>query len=234
MTSTNGNGNRSMIPVIVIDDFALNRECLVDRLSTRYADIRCAWDLPSFFREVECRIPQLILIDVSALAATNLIQMALDLNPQPQVIVYGLSHEAEVIACAEAGATGLLLRSETVKQLFVLMQEAINGRAHCSTEVSAMLLGRVYSGVAGWSTTDPDLNSLTAREREILLLIQEGLSNQQIATRLHVTIHTVKNHVHSLLTKLGVVSRAEASRVARALKYSGSGARPAPAELTSR
>lgn len=61
---------------------------------------------------------------------------------------------------------------------------------------------------------------LTAREMEILELIDLGLTNQQIATRLSLALHTVKNHVHNLLTKLGVGTRAEAASMTRALRYS--------------
>jgi DNA-binding NarL/FixJ family response regulator len=64
---------------------------------------------------------------------------------------------------------------------------------------------------------------LTPREIEILELIDRGLTNQQIASRLSLTLHTVKNHVHNLLGKLGVASRAEAVAVFRATKYANPG-----------
>lgn len=137
------------------------------------------------------------------------------------MIVYGLSEEREweIVASAEAGAAGLHLRSESFDHLLDLMRDVENGRARCSPEVSAILLGQVYVDATG--VRDPSNGVLTARETEILMLIEEGLTNKQIATRLCVTVHTVKNHVHSLLGKLGVQSRAEATRFARAMRYSG-------------
>lgn len=218
--TVNGDSARSDVPVLLVDDFALNRQCLTEMLSKHYSDVRCAWDMPTFLHEIERQMPRLLLIDIGALETTNLIQMALDVEPDLQVIVYGLSQQEDVTACAEAGASGLLLRSEPVEQLLVLMKEVANGNPWCSKEVSAMLIGPVYSGIAGWSPTGPEMDSLTTREREILLLIEQGLSNQQIASRIDVSLHTVKNHVHSLLSKLGVASRAEASRLFRATKYS--------------
>ena len=64
--------------------------------------------------------------------------------------------------------------------------------------------------------TDPGIGQdLTRREREILELVAQGLSNQAIADRLVVSLHTVRNHVQSVLTKLHAHSKAEAARVAR-------------------
>ena len=84
-----------------------------------------------------------------------------------------------------------------------------------------MLVGQVYSSVSGDDCSDSAMEPLTAREAEILALLEDGLTNQQIALRLSVTVHTVKNHVHNLLNKLGVGSRAEASKLALAMKYTG-------------
>ncbi len=212
---------QSELPVLIIDDFALNRECLSHYLLPHFAHIRGAWDLPSFFRETECTVPRLVLLNFGSQNSANLLQASLDLEPEPKVIVFGLSEEWDVVACAESGAAGLLLRSESFDQLVGLMREVCNGQAHCSAEVSSVLLGKVYATVGGRIQGDPAASALTARESEILRLVEDGLTNQQIAARLSLTVHTVKNHVHSLLGKLGVGSRAAASRVARAMRYSG-------------
>lgn len=211
----------SDLPVLILDNFVLARDCLAASLDPHYSDVRCAWNTPSLFNEVERGTPSLILLNFDTTDSLNLLEMCVDLRPQPQVIVFGLSEDWEVVACAEAGATGLHLRSESFEQLVTLMDEVGRGRAYCSPDVSAILIGRVYATVAGRLEADSATSTLTARENEILTLIEEGLTNQQIASRLSVTVHTVKNHVHSLLAKLGVGSRGEASRVARAMKYAG-------------
>ena len=72
---------------------------------------------------------------------------------------------------------------------------------------------------AAQANPDATTDVLTRREIEILELIEQGLTNQQIASRLSLTLHTVKNHVHNLLSKLGVASRAEAVTVFRATRY---------------
>lgn len=208
--------------LLIVDDFALIRESLAARLAPLYDDIRCASSLPSILRVVDGTwSPDLILLNYGTGDSARLLQVGLDLKPQPGVIVFGLSNDRDVVRCAELGATGLHLRSESFEHLLELMHEASNGRPHCSAEASAILVGQVYLNVSGDADADSAMEPLTAREAEILALLEDGLTNQQIALRLSVTVHTVKNHVHNLLNKLGVGSRAEASKFARAMKYTG-------------
>ena len=220
--------------VLIIDDFTLGRECLASKLAPLCAEIRCASGLPSLLTDIDTSgTPDLILLDAETKDSAKLIQVGLDLEPEPQVIVFGLSSDGDVVRFAELGAAGLHLRSESFGHLLELMHEVGNGRPHCSAEVSAMLVGQVYARASGdalpGSTTEP----LTAREAEILALLEQGLTNQQIARQLSVTVHTVKNHVHNLLNKLGVGSRAEASKLSRAMKYVGADAvRPHGRALT--
>lgn len=226
--------DRSEVPIMIIDDFALNRDCLAAQLAEHYSHVRCAWSLPSLFRETEREMPSIVLLNFDTDNSANLLQLSLDLESAPKVVVFGLAEEPDLVVCAEAGAAALHLRSESFDHLLDLIHAVSNGRNHCSPEASSMLLGHVYSKVGGRSITDPTNGTLTAREVEILALIEEGLTNQQIASRLSLTVHTVKNHVHSLLAKLGVGSRAEASRVARAMRYTGNGTRRPDSRLISR
>jgi DNA-binding NarL/FixJ family response regulator len=164
-------------------------------------------------------VPWVVELDGLCIS-TALLQVSLDIDAAAKVVVFGLStdREPEIVACAEAGVAGLHLRSESFAHLLELVSNASTGGAQCSSEVSAILLRRVYS-LAHQPATDSKADLLTAREIEILDLIELGLTNQQIASRLSLALHTVKNHVHSLLTKLGVSSRAEAVTVFVAEKY---------------
>ena len=74
-----------------------------------------------------------------------------------------------------------------------------------------MLLRRVAQGARGRRSGDEAAGHLTAREREIVALIDMGLSNKEIATRLSIELSTVKNHVHNVLEKLGASGRLEAA-----------------------
>ena len=90
----------------------------------------------------------------------------------------------------------------------------LDGESVCPPVVSAVLLRRV-SQLAAERGTPPNDVLLTVREDEVITMLGMGLSNREIAGRLFITEHTVKNHVHNLLTKLGARSRAEAVAIYR-------------------
>lgn len=206
--------------IVIVDDGRLNRECLAAQLRAHQVEAGEAWDLPSLFNQVDAGTPDVILLNVATADSAMLLQVSGDIDPNTKVVVYGLSmdRESDIVAAAGAGVAGLHLRSESFADLLDMVRSAGNGQALCSPEVSAILMKRVYA-FAAQTNPDSSTGSLTARENEILELLDQGLSNQQIATRLSVTLHTVKNHVHSVLTKLGVSSRSEAVTVFRTAKY---------------
>lgn len=162
----------------------------------------------------------MILIKSGTEDGAALIRTALHLGRSPKVVVFDLPNdrEGEIVAAAEAGVAGLHLCSESLEHLLDLVRTAGVGQARCSSEVSAILLRRVYS-FARQVNPDASTDGLSRREVEILELIVQGLSNQQIASRLSLTLPTVKNHVHRVLTKMGVTSRSEAVSVYRANQY---------------
>lgn len=206
--------------VLLIDDGQLSRECLAAQLQVHSVETRCAWDLASLFSEAGNEVPDVILMNIETADSGTLLQVSLDIDAAAKVVVFGLStnRESEIVACAEAGVAGLHLRSESFAHLLDLVCNASEGRARCSPAVSAILLRRVYT-LAHQPDPDSKADLLTVREIEILDLVELGLTNQQIASRLSLALHTVKNHVHNVLTKLGVASRAEAVAVSRALRY---------------
>lgn len=210
-----------MTRVVIVDDARLNRECLTAQVCAHGLDAVGAWDVPSLLNAVDGGTPDVILLNVSTPDYATLLHLGLDIDAKSKVVTFGLTidREPEIIAAAEAGVSGLHLRTESFDHLLSLVKTAGRGQAQCSATVSAILMRRVYA-FAAQANPDSKTDSLTARENEILELLEQGLTNQQIASRLSVTLHTVKNHVHSLLTKLGVASRTEAVTVYRVAKYS--------------
>jgi two-component system, NarL family, nitrate/nitrite response regulator NarL len=124
------------------------------------------------------------------------------------------NRETEILAFAEAGIAGFVTLEASVAELVEAIESVARGEALCSPSVAAALLRRLASLAHSRTSADPT-GPLTAREREILALIDEGLSNKQIAQRLRIELPTVKNHVHHILVKLGADRRAEAAALVR-------------------
>lgn len=136
----------------------------------------------------------------------------------PTVSVVGLGVEEtveNVLACAEAGITGYVTDTASVDELAARVTDAARGELHCPPHIAASLLRRLAT--LGPRLEPPEASlGLTSREHEVAVLLQQGLSNRQIATRLTIQLATVKNHVHSILRKLETPNRSDAAAVLRA------------------
>ena len=132
-----------------------------------------------------------------------------DLRPSMAVVILTASAADHVMVSAlEAGASGFLSKTRSLAEVTSAVRAAAAGEAVISPEMLARLLPRLNrSGRAGQE-------SLTEREREVLGLVSEGLTNAAIADRLVVSVHTVRNHVANLSAKLGARSKLEALSIA--------------------
>jgi DNA-binding NarL/FixJ family response regulator len=208
--------------VLIVDDSTLFREYLAGVIAARgVVNPSVAWDLPSLITAIENTKPRVILLNVATRDSTMLLRQALKLSPSVRVIVLDLSEddESEIVACAEAGVAGYHLRTESLGHLLVSIRKVAAGESLCSPQVSAILLRRL-SALASQRQHPADKELvLTAREAQVLKMLELGLSNRDIAEQLCIAVHTVKNHVHSLLTKLGVSTRAQAAVFSRTIRY---------------
>jgi len=206
--------------LLIIDDCKLNRENLAAIFAAQDgSEPAVAWDLPSLCAELAEVTPEIVLLNMGTRESLTLLRMVRDMCPEAKVIVVGISEddEAEIVACAEAGVAGYHLRAESLDDLLTILSKVANGESLCTPKVSAILLRRL-STLAAQQRPEVKELVLTAREIQILRLIASGLSNQEIADHLYIALHTVKNHVHSVLSKLGVSTRAEAAAYARPIQ----------------
>jgi two-component system nitrate/nitrite response regulator NarL len=126
------------------------------------------------------------------------------------IVAMGIPRADEhVLAFAETGVLGFVERDATVEELSDSVEAAARGEASCPPRVATTLLRRIAAPTRPPSRTDS--HALTARERQIVELIAEGLSNKEIGRRLYIEVATVKNHVHNILEKLQVNRRGEAA-----------------------
>ncbi|WP_197420051.1 response regulator transcription factor [Mycobacterium sp. NAZ190054] len=211
-----GRGRLAATRMLIIDDSTLQRENLAAVLREGGAKPAVAWDLPSVRVAIGEVAPQVVLLSMTTRDSIALLCGIRRACPTTRVIAVCVAEdEAEIIACAESGVAGYHLRSQSLDELLTVIVDVIDGQASCSPGVSAVLM-RHLSAVASRRSgpRDPDL---TTREMEILRMLEMGLTNRDIANQLCITLHTVKNHVHSVLSKLGVRSRAEAAACSRTL-----------------
>ncbi len=157
----------------------------------------------------------LVSADLPADGALQLTRTVIETSPSVRVLVLGLSESRErVLRYIEAGAAGYVLKDDSVDDLLARIRAAYAGQALVSPELTAALIGRISE--LARKSVDREAGAegtadLTSREHEILQMIGQGLTNQEIAGQLFIEIGTVKNHVHSILQKLNVSSRRAAA-----------------------
>ncbi len=196
-----------MIRLLVASDVRLYREGLVGILGgTGPCEIvGTAADRSSTLERATELQPDVALIDL-AMAESRQVVRALAGVGVP-VVVFGVrEREDEIIEYAEAGVAGYVTRDSSLEELVGVVESVARGESLLSPRIAALLLRRVRA------TARPGPAArLTPRETEIVRLIDDGLSNKEIARQLTIEVATVKNHVHSILEKLEVNRRAEAA-----------------------
>jgi DNA-binding NarL/FixJ family response regulator len=219
--AADGHGFLRDTKVLIIDDSKLCREYLAGVVAANGAAVPgVAWDLSSLVTAFEAATPRVILLNTATRDSAILLRRALEMSPHARVIALGLSEEdeSEIVACAEAGVAGYHTRTQSLEDLLLLIRRVAAGESFCSPRVSAILLRRLSALASQRQPVGEEL-VLTAREAQILRMLELGLSNREIAGQLCIAVHTVKNHVHSLLTKLGVSTRAQAAALSRTMRY---------------
>jgi DNA-binding NarL/FixJ family response regulator len=132
-----------------------------------------------------------------------------------KIIALGLAEsKTQVLQFVQAGAAGFVLKDASVDDLISRIRDINAGRIDVSPQIASALMSRLskYSRLLNNLQSQPlETATLTTREMEILEMISQGLTNQQIASRLVIEVGTVKNHVHNLLQKMNVNTREEAA-----------------------
>ena len=202
------------VQILIVDDCVLYRDSLATALAVNGTPaVGAAWDLVTLLTALQKVSGGLILLNIATRNSAALLRTAMATDPGARVVVLGVSDDDDdgVIQCAEAGAAGYHTRTQSFEDLLEVMGNVATGAPSCSAWVSAILLRRLAA--LGSQQRQPEVHelALTAREVQIFGMLKLGLSNREIAAQLCIAVHTVKNHVHSLLTKLGVRTRTEAA-----------------------
>lgn len=163
--------------------------------------------------------PDVVLLDVELASEAWNVGEIVRASPATVVVAFGVADDEEtVIRCAEAGVAGYVSCEAGVDELIGVVTGAIRDEVVCSPRLAGTLLRRVGAMASELRGTDRPAVRLTARETQVLALIDDGLANKEIATRLQISLPTVKNHIHNLLEKLNATRRGEAAARARELR----------------
>lgn len=161
-----------------------------------------------------CRacLPDVVLVDASVGDGVAVARGLLAGCPDARVVAFDVpADDARTLALAQAGARGFVLAEDSVGGLFAAVEAVAAGGVSCPPEIATLLLGQLVAG----GVSAPLRQVLTRRELEVIALICRGRSNKEIARELRIELPTVKNHVHHILRKLELPTRADAAVWAR-------------------
>lgn len=196
------------IKIVIVDDHAMLRKGLAAFLLS-YEDLELVGEAANGKEALALcaeKQPEVVLMDLmmpimDGVAATRLIRQEF---PAIQVIALtSFGEESLIKNVLEAGAIGYLFKKVTADDLANAIHAAKNGISTFAPEVTAILIQSVHEKHTLFA-------EFTPREREVMSLMIKGMGNAEISNTLVISSSTTKNHVSSILTKLGVTSRAEA------------------------
>jgi DNA-binding NarL/FixJ family response regulator len=201
------------VRVLIADDHPLFREGMRGRLD-RVADLAVVGEAASGDEAVELArelAPDVILMDIKmpGLNGIEATREILQAGPQVGVLVLTMFEDDDsVFAAMRAGAKGYLLKDSGGEGVVHAIRAVASGEAVFGPGVAERIIG--FFSVPRSSAPQRAFPELTEREEEVLSLVAQGKSNQEISRQLFVRLKTVRNHVSNILTKLQVADRAQA------------------------
>jgi two-component system NarL family response regulator len=216
------------ISLVLIDDNRLLREGLAGliRKQPDFRILAASGDIEEALRKVREAKPRVVLLDFSleshdSLRVTTTVRQEV---PEARVIVMGLLPiQEDVAAFVRAGASGFIMKDASFDDFLGTIRAVADGADVLPPELTGSLFGQIARQAVSRGRA-PVLEGvrLTERERQVIDLLGEGLSNKEMAARLHVAVHTVKSHVHNVLEKLALHTRLEVA----AFSHSGGSRKP--------
>jgi two-component system, NarL family, nitrate/nitrite response regulator NarL len=200
--------------VLVVDDHPLTRDALAALLRSHGFELAAiAADGEEAIAAAAETQPDVVLLDLTmpGLDGLSALPLLREAAPACEVVVLTASGtEENLLAAIRGGAAGYLLKTESPERIAEFLEGVVHGEAALSGPIARRLLDQVRAGGRGSGVPDRIASVLSAREVEVLLLLDEHHGTDEIARRLFISEHTVRSHVKSLLRKLGVSSRREA------------------------
>ncbi|HOT81527.1 MAG TPA: response regulator transcription factor [Microthrixaceae bacterium] len=198
--------------VVVVDDHALFRAGVIAELGDRVDVVGSAEDVSSAIEVIGATRPDVVLLDVHLPGGDGAAVMeGLRGIDEVRYLALSVSDAADdVIALVRAGARGYVTKSITADELCDAVDRVAAGDAGFSPRLAGFVLDAFSAAPA--PSADPELDQLTAREREVLRLLARGYAYKEIARELTISVKTVESHASAVLRKLQLSNRSELSR----------------------
>ncbi|MDH5422473.1 MAG: response regulator transcription factor [Acidimicrobiia bacterium] len=202
-----------MTSVFLVDDHELFLTGVRTELQNHVEVVGWASDVDDAIAAIRDLVPDVVLVDVHMPGGGGLAvvkNISAD-DPDIRFLALSVSDKAEdVIAMIRAGARGYVTKSISPTELVDAISRIANGDAVFSPRLAGFVLDAFAESAP--EIADPELDQLTAREREVLRQIARGYTYKQVATRLSISVKTVETHVSAVLRKLQLSSRYELAR----------------------
>jgi DNA-binding NarL/FixJ family response regulator len=208
--------------IVLIDDNRLLREGLASLIHTQpgFKVLTASADVDEALQKAREAKPDVVLLDFGledhdSLALTSTVHAEV---PTAKVIVMGLLPAQEDVAnYVRAGASGFIMKDASFEEFVETIRAVASGAEVLPQALTNTLFSQIARNAVGGSNSRVlEAVRLTSREREVIDLLGEGLSNKEIGTRLNIAVHTVKSHVHNILEKLALRSRLEVAAFSHA------------------
>jgi two-component system nitrate/nitrite response regulator NarL len=196
------------IAVLVVAGIRVYRDglCQLLRAHPSIATAACARGVDEALLVMRSLQPDALIVDVASPSGMLAARRLGEAVPQVPVVGTGLAEtERDVIAAVEAGLAGFVSGEAGIEELIEAARSATRGELLCSPRVAAILRRRLTA--LSHDRGREEAARLTMREREIMALVDAGLSNREVARRLSIELSTVKNHLHNVFDKLDVNDR---------------------------
>jgi len=199
-----------VIRIVVVDDHPVVRDGIIANLQAAegIAVVAAASDVAGAVRLAAQHHPDVLLLDLELPDGSGLdvIAPVKAASPKTQIVVFtAYGGEERVSAALERGAASYVLKGTSSDVLIASVRAAAQGESRLDSQIASQLVASLRA---------PRAARLTVREREILRLVADGLSNRSIAERLGISERTVKYHVAEILGRLGAENRAQAVSIA--------------------
>lgn len=202
-----------MTTVYLVDDHRIFLTGVQAELEDRFDVVGSSYDVDSAVDEIRSVKPDVVLVDVHMPGGggVTVVGNVQETNPDIRFLALSVSDAPEdVIAMIRAGARGYVTKSISPDELTDAISRVAAGDAVFSPSLAGFVLDAFSRSVP--VAEDPELDSLTPREQEVLRQIARGYAYKQIATRLSISVKTVETHVSSVLRKLQLSNRHELAR----------------------